>query len=96
MSQFLIEDGDQTKIDPTKYEELIDQFKPGRSKENPAAVAFLESLGKDDKRGVIDLALTGMGITFDDIKDNPDGKFDVAASDAIVKLQSVGLFLDEK
>lgn len=95
MSQFLIEDGDQIKIDPNKYDTLIDMFKTG-PKKNDTAVAFLESLGKDDERRVIDLALTGMGITADDLKKNPNKEFNVAASNAIVSLQMVELFLDTK
>jgi len=97
MKQFLIKDGDQMKVDPDKYDTLLDMFKSG-SKKNEAAAAFLESMGRKDERHVLDLGLTGMGITRDQIEDdsNKDKKFDKTASEAIVRLRSVTIFMDDK
>lgn len=68
------------KIDPTKYQTLLDMFKTG-TKKNEVAAAFLESAGKDDDKSIIDLALTGMGISREDIQDDTktDSKFDKSA-----------------
>jgi hypothetical protein len=59
MKQFMIQDGDRMKIDPEKYNTLLSMFKTG-AKKNVAAAAFLESMGKDDNKNMLDLALTGM------------------------------------
>jgi len=97
MKQFLIQDGDQIKINPDKYDALLDIFKNG-SKKNEAAAAFIESIGKDDERHVLDLGLTGMGVTRDQIEnnENKDKKFDKTAAEAIVRLRSVTEFMDQK
>lgn len=97
MKQFLIQDGDRMKVDPDKYDELLDMFKTG-SKKNTAAAEFLEDIGKDDDSNAIDLALTGMGVTRNDIQkeSNKDKEFDKSASEAIVRLKSVEAFMDEK
>ncbi len=97
MKQFLSKEGDQMKIDPSKYEILLEMFKNG-SKKNEAAGAFLESMGKDDEKHVLDLALTGMGVTREQIQSdsNKDKKFDKIASEAIARLGSVSSFMETK
>ena len=96
MKQFVIKDKDQMKIDPNQYDTLLNMFKSW-SKKNPAAAAFLESIGKNDERHVLSLGLTGMGITRDQIEDdtNKSNKFDKAASEAIVRLHSVTEFMNK-
>lgn len=95
MSEFLIQDGDKIKIDPDKYDRLIDLFENGEKK-NEAAVSFLKSIGKDDDKRVMDLALTGMGIkSVDDLKNNPASTFNETASEAIVRLRSVTEYMEE-
>ena len=96
MKEFLIKDSDQIKVDPTKYDRLIDIFKNG-PKKNEAAVKFLESIGKDDEKHVLDLGLTGMGITREQLQNdsNKDKKFDNTASDAIARLGSVSTFMED-
>lgn len=96
MKQFLIQDGKQTKINPAQYDTLLNMFKSG-SKKNEAAAAFLESIGKDDKKHVLNLALTGMGISRAEIQNdnNKDKKFDNTASNAIARLGSVSSFMEE-
>jgi len=95
MKQFLIQDGDRMKIDPTQYQKLLDMFKTG-DKKNEAAATFLDTVGKDDKKNMIDLALTGMGITRENIQDETkaDNKFDKSASDAIIRLREVSEYLE--
>ncbi len=96
MSEYLIEDNGHLKIDPNKHDTFINIFKNG-PKKNDAAVKFLETIGKNDDKRVIDLALTGMGITsLDQLNDNEDKKFDQAASEAIVRLASVVGYMSEK
>ncbi len=97
MKQFIKKDGDTMKINPDHYQILVDQFKTG-SKKNEAGAAFLESIGKNDKKNIIDLALGGMGITREQLQDNSnkDKKFNETASEAIVRLQSVSQFMTEK
>lgn len=95
MKRFLVKDGDRIKINPNQYQELVDMFK---SKKNETAVAFLEnSVGKNDERHVIDLALRGMWVTLDKLGKNPDGKFneDIAAP-AIARLAIVTQRMEEK
>gem|GEM_PF-637703 len=94
MKQFLIQEGNTTKINPDQYETLLDMFKTG-SKKNEAAAAFLESIGKNDQKNVIDLALTGMGISREELQNTPDKKFDNAASESIVRLRSVTEYMDQ-
>ena len=80
-------DGDHMKINPDKYDALLDMFKNG-SKKNAAGAKFLESIGKKDDKNMMDLALKGMGITRESLQDdsNKDKKFDESASKAIVRL----------
>jgi 16S rRNA G527 N7-methylase RsmG len=72
-------------------------FKSG-SKKNEAAATFLESMGKNDDKNMIDLALNGMGITRNKIEDdtNKEKKFDETASKAIARLRSVSDYMTEK
>ena len=95
MKWFLIQDNKKMKVDPNKYDALINMFKYG-PKKNEAAVAFLESIGKDDKKGVINLALTGMGVTREALENNPTKKFNETASEAIARLAIVSNFMDTK
>ncbi len=83
------------KIDPTQYQKLLDMFKTG-DKKNEAAATFLDTVGKDDKKNMIDLALTGMGITRENIQDETkaDNKFDKSASYAIIRLREVSEYLE--
>jgi hypothetical protein len=59
MKELLVQDSDSDhiQISPDKYDALLSSFK---SKKNTAAVAFLESIGKNDDRHMIDLAIKGM------------------------------------
>ena len=97
MKQFLIQDGNQMKIDPNKYDTLLEIFK-NWSKRNEAAAKFLESIGRNDEKHVLNLGLTGMGIKREDIENdnNKNKPFDKAASEAIVRLHSVTDFMDKK
>jgi len=95
MKQFLIQDGNKTKINPNKYDELVQLFKTW-NKKNEVAASFLESIGKNDNKNIIDLALNGMNISRKDLQDNPNAKFDKAASEAIVRLTSVIWYMDQK
>lgn len=90
MKKLLIKDGDRLKVDPAQYDSLLDMFKTG-SKKNETAAAFLEkSVGKDDNRHVIDLALKWMWITMDDLTKKPDGKFNEdTAAPALGRLATV-------
>ena len=85
------------KISPDKYATILDIYRNG-SKKNEAAAKFLESIGKDDEKHVIDLGLNGMGITREQIEDdaNKDKKFDKAASNAIANLATVVSYMEEK
>lgn len=85
------------KIDPNKYDDLLALFKTG-TKKNADAAAFLETVGKNDDKNLIDLALTGMGIERTDIQDEnkKDNKFDESASEAIVRLRSITTYMEEK
>jgi len=99
MKELLVQDsdGDHMKINPDKYDSLVDMFKNG-SKKNPAGAKFLESIGRDDKKNMIDLALKGMGITRETIQDNSnkDKKFNESASKAIARLGSVSTYMEQK
>ncbi len=97
MKQFLIKKGDQIKIDPDKYDTLLEMFK-NWSKKNEAAASFISSIGKDDERHVLDLGLTGMGISREEIENdnNKDKKFDKIAIESIVRLSSVTEFMDKE
>ncbi len=97
MKQFLIQDGDRMKIDPDKYDNLLAMFKTG-AKKNADAASFLETVGKNDDKNLIDLALTGMGIERTDIQDESkkDNKFNESASEAIVRLRSVTTYMEDK
>jgi len=97
MKQFLIKDADgNMKVDPTQYQTLLDTFKTG-TKKNDAAATFLESVGKNDDKNIINLALTGMGITRENIQDTDkaDSKFDKSASDSIIRLREVTEYLEK-
>ena len=95
MSEFLIQDGDKIKIDPDKYDTLVDLFENG-AKKNEAAAAFLKSIGKNDDKRVMDLALTGMGInSVTDLKNSPTSTFNETASGAIVRLRSVTEYMND-
>ena len=97
MKQFLIQDGNQMKIDPNKYDTLLEIFK-NWSKKNEAAAAFLESIGRNDEKHVLNLWLIGMGIQREDIENdnNKNKPFDKAASEAIARLQSVIEFMNKE
>lgn len=97
MKQFLIKDGDRMKIDPDKYDELLSIFKNG-PKKNEAAVAFLEkSVGKMDERHVIDLTLTGMWLSMEDLEKNPKGDFNKdTLAPVIARLRSVTDLMETK
>lgn len=99
MKELLVQDsdGDHMKIDPNKYDALVNTFK-NWSKQNPAGAKFLESIGKDDKKNMMDLALKGMGITRENIQDdnNKDKKFNEAASKSIARLGSVSEYMEQK
>lgn len=96
MKQFLIQDGDKMKIDPNKYDTLLEIFKNG-SKKNEAAAAFLESIGKNDEKHVLNLGLTGMGVKREQMEDdtNKDKKFNTNASDTIIRLCLVNGFMEK-
>lgn len=95
MSQFLIQDGDEIKIDPDRYDALLDMFE-NSDKKNPAAAEFLKSIGKDDSRHVIDLALTGMGITsLQQLENTPDAEFNKTSTEAIIRLREIVGHMDD-
>ena len=95
MKPYLVQDGDRIKVNPDKYDSLLEMFKNG-SKKNPTAAAFLEkSVGKDDNRYVIDLALTGMWIDREKLKD-PKGDFNKTASESLGRLARVMERMDSK
>lgn len=85
------------KIDPDKYDDFLAMFKTG-AKKNADAASFLETVGKNDDKNLIDLALTGMGIERTDIQDDTkkDSKFNESASEAIVRLRSVTTYMESK
>ena len=85
------------KIDPDKYETLLTTFKTG-TKKNEAGAKFLESIGKNDDKHMIDLALKGMGVTREKIQDdtNKSNKFNDAATGAITRLGRVSAYMDKK
>lgn len=97
IKEFLAQDDDKNhmKINPDKYETLKTMFTSG-SKKNTAAAWFLDTVGKDDEKCMIDLALQGMGITREDIQDDTkkDDKFNKKASDAIAKLGKVAAYME--
>lgn len=98
MKQFLIEDDGQIKIDPKKYDQLVEIFKTW-SKKNEAGAAFLESIGKNDEKHVLALGLKGIGITRKEIQDdaNKDKKdFNKQASEAIARLATISGFMEAK
>jgi len=53
-------------------------------------------MGKNDEKHILDLGLTGMGVTRDQIEDdsNKTKKFDKTASEAIARLGSVTAFME--
>jgi uncharacterized protein (UPF0297 family) len=59
---------------------------------------FLATIGKNDDQHMIDLAFKGMGITRETLQDdtNKDKKFDETASLAIIKLNTVYAFMENK
>lgn len=94
MAQFLIQDGDQIKIDPNRYDELLTTLE--KEKKNPSGAEFVRSIGKNDDRRVLDLALTGMGITsVTQLQNNPDMKFNETAGEAIIRLREVSVFMEQ-
>lgn len=97
MKPYIIQKGNQIKIDPSKYDALLDTYKNG-SKKNEVAASFIESIGKNDERHVLDLGLTGMGITREEIENdnNKDKKFDKTAIESIVRLGSITEFMDKE
>ncbi|MFA6256344.1 MAG: hypothetical protein WC606_04110 [Candidatus Absconditabacterales bacterium] len=97
MKELLVKDDNHMKIDPDKYETLVNIFKNG-SKKNTAGAEFLESIGKNDDKHMIDLALEGMGTSWDNIQDdsNKDKKFNETASESIARLASVAEYMEEK
>ncbi|MEI6119196.1 MAG: hypothetical protein WCP92_08610 [bacterium] len=97
MKDILIQDGDHMKIDPDKYETIVTTFKTG-SKKNAAGAKFLESIGKDDDKHLMDLALNGMGITRENIQDDSKKteKFDDKATDVITNLAEVATYMETK
>lgn len=95
MAQFLIQDGDQIKIDPNRYDELLTTLE--KDKKNPGGAEFVRSIGKNDDKRILDLALTGMGITsVAQLQNNPDMKFNETASEAIIRLRTVGGYMEDK
>jgi len=99
MKELLVQDadGDHMKINPDKYDTLLTMFKSG-SKKNAAAAKFLESIGKEDKGNMMNLALKGMGINRENIQDdsNKDKKFNDAAGKAIARLWSIATYMETK
>lgn len=95
MAQFLIQDGDQIKIDPNRYDELLITLE--KDKKNPGGAEFVRSIGKNDDKRILDLALTGMGITsVEQLANTPDKAFNETASEAIIRLREVGVYMEEK
>ena len=95
MSEFLIQDGDQIKIDPNRYDELLTTLE--KDKKNPDGAEFVRSIGKNDDKHILDLALTGMGITsIEQLTKDPDKTFNETASEAIIRLRTVGGYMEDK
>lgn len=97
IKEYVVKKWDQIKIDPDKYDTFVDMHKNG-SKKNKVAANFLEYIGKNDNRRVLDLGLTGMGITREELKNenNKDKKFDKTAIESIVRLGSITEFMDKE
>jgi len=96
MNQFLIQDKNTIKINPEKYEELLELLENWPNK-NEAALSFVKSIGKHDDKRIINLWLTGMGIkNVRQLEREPDKKFDETAANAIVRLNLVTEYLEKK
>ena len=108
MKTILKPDSDgKLKLDWNTYDAMLAEAKA--DKENPitlpkdkataaAREAFLEKIGKDDKKGIIDLALTSMGITWNKLNDTANSKntFSESAEKYIQKAIALGNFMDTK
>jgi hypothetical protein len=94
MKSYMEKDGERIKLSETGYATLHDKYSSGAEK-NDTAIAFLDEIGKDDDKHIIDLALDAMNITWDGMDKTSDKKFNVTASNNIARLASIEPFMDD-
>lgn len=86
VQEMLTQDNEgKMKIKPEYYTSWKAELEQG-TPEQQAAAAFLEKIGENDPDGVIDLALTGMGLSWEELSKSPDKKFDDQAMEVIWRL----------
>ena len=84
------------KLKPSFFDGVINAAKGNPSDTKKAAAAkFLETVGKDDPGNFIDAALTGMGLSYAQLKDNSKEQFNDKAAGAITRLASVTEFMEK-
>ena len=86
----------KTVIKESEYDTLIASLKNGNDQQKVGA-KFLENIGKEDKNGLLDMALGAMGVSYEQITDpaNEKTEFSKAASEAIVRVGQVSEFMDK-
>lgn len=73
------------KIKPDYYDTWKATLEKG-TPEQKLAASFLSNIGKDDQNGMIDLALTGMWITWETLSATPNESFNEKAGEVIIRL----------
>jgi hemerythrin len=82
------------RISPDQYDTFKASLEQG-SPEQQLSAKFLDYMGKDDPDNMIDLALTGMGISWEDLQNNPNETFDKKAQSVIVQLNTLYEYMQE-